>query len=613
MVISAWQRNLLVGALFATAALCVRAQGDPDTADPPMRAGRIAWIEGAVSLRPAGLPDWNAAPLNQPLTTGDAIWSDTGARSELDLGQARVRLDERSSVALLELSDRAVQLRLDAGAIDVSVSDVADLDAFEIDAPSAAVSLLRPGEYRLTVDNAGSTSISVRTGQAQVQGGEQPSINLSTGQRGLFGAGGSYALTQAGPPDDFDLWCQQRQARWAQEQAATQQYVSSDVVGYEDLDDYGQWQSEPDYGYVWFPAQVPAYWVPYSAGHWVWIRPWGWSWVDEAPWGFAPFHYGRWCHIGHRWGWVPAPPHQRAVYAPALVAWIGGPGSGGATALGGGLAVGWLPLAPGEVFVPGYRTSPRYLQNVNMSNSRQLNPGVIANFAANPTQPYRYINREVPGAITAVPQVSFTAGQSTARHRINAATTWQSATPVARAPTIAPERQSMLGALTLDHVATPPAAVLDRNIVTHRMPPQSAASAGLARSTASPLAAAPPLPSAPPLPRAPPPPPGTGPNVFQQRDREIEQERLTQLREQQTQQRIQPQPHFQSLEQQRLQEQERTQDQQRIIEPLRAPTAPVQAAPPLPKAPPPPQGAPRGSPSVRPIPERTPPSPNSQR
>ena len=53
-------------------------QGTQDTAgdvDPPLRAGRLSYVEGSVSLQPAGVDDWNAAPLNQPLTVGDAIWS----------------------------------------------------------------------------------------------------------------------------------------------------------------------------------------------------------------------------------------------------------------------------------------------------------------------------------------------------------------------------------------------------------------------------------------------------------------------------------------------------------------------------------------------------------
>jgi hypothetical protein len=564
--------------------------------DPPARAGRLALVEGSVSLQPGGVSDWNAAPLNQPLTVGDRLWSDAGARAELDLGQARVRLDQRSSVAILDLSDRAVQLRLDAGSIDVAVSDVADLDRFEIDAPNAAVSLLRPGEYRLSVDNASSTSVAIRNGLAQVQNGDQQALNLATGQRGLYGDNGSYALAQAGPPDDFDRWCQQRQAGWADEQAATQ-YVSSDAVGYQDLDDYGQWQQEPDLGYVWFPSQVADDWVPYSTGHWAWIGPWGWSWVDDAPWGFAPFHYGRWSHVGRRWGWVPAPPHQHAVYAPALVAWIGGPGQGGAAALGGGTAVGWVPLAPGEVFVPAYRASPRYLQNVNLSNSRRLNAALITSIAGNPALQNRYANRDIAGAVTVVPQVNFVAGQPVTRHRMDPPPQWQATAAMARAPAIAPERESVLGALTLNHVATPPAALADRLVVTRHAPPpevpgfeqqqtaiaanggrpldaaqlQSLRNAQTVRHVSVPAANGyRGIPER--APQFQPPAQALGPNVFEQRDRGIEQERQAeQQRLQQQQQRFQPQ-----------QDQQRVQEEQRQQPPPPRP-APRPAPPPSPK------------------------------
>jgi len=459
------------------AALPAGAQDTPDAAgDPPGIAGRLAYEDGSVSLQPAGVTDWNTAPLNQPLTQGDSLWSDAGARAEVDLGVARVRMDQLSSLSLVALGDRAVQLRLQAGSIDIAVSNVADLDWFEVDAPSATVSILRPGEYRLTVDNARTTSVAVRIGQAQAQGVDprdpgSSGASIGAGQRGLFGADGAYAILQTGQPDAFDLWCQQRQARWSDEQAVAQ-YVSSDAVGYQDLNDYGEWQQQPDDGYVWFPTDVAADWVPYSTGRWVWMTRWGWSWVDEAPWGFAPFHYGRWRRYGGRWGWVPCPPHQRTVYAPALVAWIGGPGVPGAPGLGGGPAVGWLPLAPGEVFVPAYAASDRYLLKVNLTNSRRLNAAQVTRVAANPTLQGRYLNLDTPGALSIVPQVSFTGGQSVNRHRIGLPPTWLSAVPVARAPAIAPERASVIGGLTLSHISTPPGTVLARPVLAQRGPPE---------------------------------------------------------------------------------------------------------------------------------------------
>ena len=98
------------------------------------------------------------------------------------------------------------------------------------------------------------------------------------------------------------------------------------MTGWEDLDDYGVWRNEAEYGAVWFPTRVEAGWAPYRYGRWTWVRPWGWTWVDDAPWGYAPFHYGRWVNVGNRWGWYPGRYAGRPVWAPALVGWIGQPG-----------------------------------------------------------------------------------------------------------------------------------------------------------------------------------------------------------------------------------------------------------------------------------------------
>src|SRR5262249_37377403 len=146
---------------------------------------------------------------------------------------------------------------------------------------------------------------------------------LRTGQRTVFtGTSPLNAETeQIGPPDEFDNWSYTRDRRSDESRSA--RYCSRDVVGYEDLDDYGDWRPYPEYGNVWFP-RVSAGWVPYREGHWAWIDPWGWTWVDDDPWGYAPFHYGRWAFIENRWGWIPGPIAVQPVYAPALVVFIGG-------------------------------------------------------------------------------------------------------------------------------------------------------------------------------------------------------------------------------------------------------------------------------------------------
>ena len=143
--------------------------------------------------------------------------------------------------------------------------------------------------------------------------------------------------------------------------------------------------------------------------------PWGWTWVDEAPWGFAPFHYGRWVYVGASWCWAPGTYVRRPVYAPALVAWIGGPHLSVGLTLGGGPAVGWVPLAPREVYVPTYRVSPGYVRNVNVTHVTNItNITTIINNPQQAVSDRDYNNRKFPNAVTVVPANTLTSRQPVA-------------------------------------------------------------------------------------------------------------------------------------------------------------------------------------------------------
>jgi hypothetical protein len=132
------------------------------------------------------------------------------------------------------------------------------------------------------------------------------------------------------------------------------------MTGYEDLDANGRWSNDPDYGPLWTPSGVSPSWSPYGDGHWAQVQPWGWTWIDNASWGYAPFHYGRWVYAGKRWAWSPGRRIERPIYAPAVVGWTG---TGASVA--GPNATGWYPLAPWERFRPWYRSSPVYVDRVN--------------------------------------------------------------------------------------------------------------------------------------------------------------------------------------------------------------------------------------------------------
>ena len=169
-------------------------------------------------------------------------------------------------------------------------------------------------------------------------------------------------------PTSFCCGCRNPADQPAPQPPQSTQYVSAETTGYDALDRYGRWETLPDAGPVWFPTTVPDDWAPYRFGHWDSIAPWGWTWIDDQPWGFAPFHYGRWVNLDGHWGWVPGGVVPHPVYAPALVAFVdapGDPGGGPDGGPGGGPPVGWFPLGPDDAYVPWYAAGPAYIDQVN--------------------------------------------------------------------------------------------------------------------------------------------------------------------------------------------------------------------------------------------------------
>jgi hypothetical protein len=453
--------------------------------DPPGRVARLSYIHGVVSFNPAGTDDWTSAVVNRPLTIGDKLWTDSGARAELNLGTAAIRLGDQTGFSFLNLDDRATQIRLTEGSLSVRVRRLDQDEVVEIDTPNLAFSILGPGIYRINVNQAGDgTMIAVQSGEGEVTGGGS-AYTIRAGESGMFSGVDQLRADMQGSPgaDEFDRWSQERDRRW--DRSSASRYVSDDVIGYEDLDDYGGWRPVREYGNVWFPRTRVAGWAPYRNGHWVWISPWGWTWVDDEPWGFAPFHYGRWVVVDGSWGWVPSPPrpavvtadYVRPVYSPALVAWVGG----SRFAVGVGSAprgVAWFPLGPRDVYCPSYHVSQRYVERVNVSNTVVVNrtqvTNVYNNVYVNKTENItnvRYQNQGGPNAVTAVSHQAFVGGQPVNRNIVRVNSREAASAPVApMTPRVAPQAHSVVGAAAPAR-ARPPAQAIVRPVVAKTTPP----------------------------------------------------------------------------------------------------------------------------------------------
>ena len=442
-------------------------------ADPPSRVARMGYLSGAVSLSPAGENDWIQAAINRPLTTGDRVWTDAGARAEVQIGGAAIRMNAATGLAILNLDDSIAQLQLSQGSLNVRVRRLAPNQAFEVDTPNLALVFRQPGEFRIDVDPDGAaTTIVVRKGQGEVYGADaayvvdarQPFRFAGTGLR-------DYRHVDAPRADEFDRWSYEHDRLYDASESA--RYVSPDVLGYQDLDANGTWRVDASYGNVWIPNRVAAGWAPYRDGHWAWVDPWGWTWIDDAPWGFAVSHYGRWANMRGTWGWVPGPVSYRAYYAPALVAFVGGGNFQIAISGGNVGGVGWFPLGPREVYRPSYAVSRGYFENVNRSNTVVSNT-VINNYYNNVNVTnVTYANRQVPGAVVVVPTSAFVQSQPVARSAVALPQAAVASAPVAFAPVVAPTQQSVRGAAARGD--QPPPLAFERPVVAHSAPPATRA------------------------------------------------------------------------------------------------------------------------------------------
>lgn len=444
-----------------------QSQYDDQSQDPPGRVARLNYSQGSISFRPAGEDDWVAGVPNRPMVTGDDLWADEDSLAEVDVGSAAIRLGSKTGITFLALDDHTTQIRLAQGELIVNARHVDDDDNYEIDTPNIALTLLQPGEYRIDVSEDGSQTITtVFHGRGRVTGGGY-TYTVVAGQSATFSGTDqiAYDLQQLPDQDDFDTWAFNRDQD--DNDADSANYVSREMTGYEDLDEYGDWTYVAGYGPCWAPRTIPVGWAPFRFGHWIWIAPWGWTWVADEPWGFAPYHYGRWAFENNRWFWVPGPVVIRPIWAPALVAFAGGahfsPG------------VAWFPLAPGEVYLPAYRVSRAYTTNVNITNTNvnvrlvtNLYNTVIVNKTA--VTNVSYINQHVANGVTVVSRDTFVNARPVAQNLVKVDAHEIATASVSNVVAAEPIRSSVLGTGTPAKVK-PPAAVISRPVVAVRTPP----------------------------------------------------------------------------------------------------------------------------------------------
>jgi hypothetical protein len=373
-------------------------------------AARLQRVEGEVALNNGEAAntqteDWIRATENQPVSVGDRIYTRDNSRTSLAFtGRNFARLNPNTSLDVLSLADRRTQLALRDGSAVFDVGYLNSGDLFEVATPYGAVDFQQPGLYNVGIDN-GQVLISVLSGLAQVVGlggsgqiskGELLTLVGTTAANAVLsqldGRDAGYLVNDYysyqypqyydGRYRDYNTYLNDPYYFDPYRRTVSYQYANSYIPGLYDLDYYGDWRNLDNYGYGWAP-RVDAGWMPYQTGYWYTDYPYGPTWVSNEPWGYAPYHYGRWAFVGDRWYWVPDRMNVEPVYSPALVAFIPFEQN----------QIGWVPLGPGDVYVPHYYNTtwqPQYLTRDNLYQ--------------------RVVNLNVPGAVTVVSVDDFTRG-----------------------------------------------------------------------------------------------------------------------------------------------------------------------------------------------------------
>ncbi len=345
----------------------------------------LRFISGDIQLRPAGESEWVAGAVNVPLQAGDQIWVPDDSKAELMFRNGTLlRLGQDSSLEIVALRKDQTQLYLGGGHAYVNWPGSKG-HSIVLETPGPSVRTSRASIFKADVSESGDVDISVVKGETIAeQSGHETTI--AAGERVLLEKDvAEVQRTALLALDEWDQWNMQRDGEFFAP-ASSAKYLPEELAPYgPDFDQYGQWVSTPDYGYVWAPSVVDD-WAPYSSGYWGWIGA-GYVWMPCEPWGWAPFHYGRWIYAHpFGWGWVP-PRRGHACWGPGYVGWVHTPNR-----------VSWVPLGPRDTYYGYGHYGPR---SVNITGAGSLRDHVTNQFT----------NAHVQNAVTTVSADAFLKGQ----------------------------------------------------------------------------------------------------------------------------------------------------------------------------------------------------------
>jgi FecR protein len=307
------------GLLFAVSCVMVfsfvslaSAQTAPeqDDHDSHARIVRISYVEGQVLLDNGR--GYESVTMNVPVTERNWLQTRSDGWAEIQMEDGSlVRLAPDTVIAFTALGRSTsggtlTTVDLDQGEAEFKVLKH-DGNEFQITVKNKTIVLKSPGSFRVTSTNDDPMEVAVRKGEVSVhdpESGEDVAVKKNETFVLNPADPAQYALDQGTEADELDQWSSQRDDS-LRAYAANNRTQSPYQYGTSDLNYYGQYTDDPQYGNVWQPYGISMDWDPFSNGYWASSSAGG-IWVSSYPWGWMPYRYGRWVFInGRGWFWQP--------------------------------------------------------------------------------------------------------------------------------------------------------------------------------------------------------------------------------------------------------------------------------------------------------------------
>ena len=341
-------RKIVLGAALLAAAAASAAAAHYRVVNGPkdFYFGHISYVEpGPAGAAPVVLRTGGAGPeeavLNLPVGPGDLVRTPAGRRVEIQFDTGTVvRLDAMTELGIrtilarsLSRPDELTVLDLERGRVYVMYKEYGGNEVFQVLTPNAAVKMRHNSVGLVAAAADGTTEIRVRYGRARVLfGPAEDRLDdraVRKGERLTVLADHRSELGSAVDVTDFELWNREINARFEDLHGGLTglpkplRNLSPAISHFAEFHGsrYGEWLWDDLYGYVWRPRQddrlYPWGWRPYHAGRWSYAAG-QMFWVPQEPWGWIPYHLGVWQWDRKRgWFWLPG-----SFFAPAWVDWM---------------------------------------------------------------------------------------------------------------------------------------------------------------------------------------------------------------------------------------------------------------------------------------------------